>query len=201
MRKKKNVKQIVFIRHGQSEYNVKNKFYGWHDPDLTDLGRKQALELSERITKYIDPEVILCSDLKRAVNTAIPIAKKFGKKPVIYKEFREINHGDWEGMTFDEIKTEFPDEAGIWIENSKIFRYPNGENYIDTYNRAKKILDKELKKYDSLILVAHFGTIDSLLSGIFFGEPVSENGFKADNATVIKFEIIDGKAILYNFNL
>lgn len=201
IKKYKSVKQIVFVRHGQSEYNVAHKFYGWHDPDLTDLGRQQAAEVAAKIQDFIEPEIVICSDLKRAVNTANPIAEKFGMEPVQFKSLREINHGEWEGLTLEEIENEHTEEAGIWAENPKLYRFPNGENYVDAYARARKTLDSQLRKHDKLILVAHYGTIDSLLSGIFFGDPVSDNAFCAYNASIIKFALIDGEAVLYYFNV
>ncbi len=199
--KKRDIKKVVFIRHGQSEYNVENKFYGWHDPDLTDLGREQALEVAAKIADYIEPDAVLCSDLKRAVNTATPIAEKFGLEPIQLEAFREINVGDWEGMTYPEIKASYPEEIENWENSKKKFRFPSGENYIDLYERAKKELDLQLEKYDNIILVSHFGLIESLLSGIFFGNPISENGFHAENAKIIKFALKGERAVLYNFNM
>ncbi len=194
-------KNIVFVRHGQSIYNEEGKFYGWSNPDLTDLGRKQAIELASKIKDFINPDIVISSDLKRAYNTALPIAEVFGLKPVCFEDLREIRNGDWEGIKVEDVKNLYPEKFQEFLNEPKTFTFPNGECYLEVYKRAKKVFDEQLELYDSIILVAHYGTIDALLSGIFFANPLSPNSFIARNSTIINFEIVDGKALLHYFNV
>ncbi len=194
-------KQIVFVRHGQSVYNQEYRFYGWSDPELTDLGREQASEAAAKIRDYITPDRVICSDLKRAYDTALPIARVFDLEPVKFEGLREIKNGDWEAIKVDDVKKKYPELFKQFLVEQKTFTFPNGENYFDVYKRARKVFDEQLELCDSMILVAHYGVIDSLLSGIFFGNPTSKNAFLARNAKIIKFEIVDGQAILHYFNV
>ncbi len=193
-------KEIVFVRHGQSVYNLEYRFYGWSDPELTDLGREQAEEAAKKIRDFINPDRIICSDLKRAYDTALPIAKVFDLEPIKFEGLREIRNGDWEATRVDDVKKQYPELFKQFLVEQKEFTFPNGENYFDVYKRAKKVFDEQLELSNSMILVAHYGVIDALLSGIFFGNPVSKNGFLARNAKIIKFDIVNGQAILQYFN-
>lgn len=194
MEQAKNAKTLVLIRHGQSVYNLQKKFYGWHDPELTDLGRKQAEEILDRIDEYIEPDCIVSSDLIRAVDTAIPIAKKYSLELQEFKDFRELNHGDYEGLSFEEIAERNQKDIDKICRNSKYFNFPNGENYDELYQRARKRLDILLEDYNNIILVGHYGTIDSLMTGLFFGTPMSDNFFDIKNATINKIRFYqDGK--------
>ncbi len=196
-----NTKKIVFIRHGESEYNRDNKFYGWHNPDLTDLGRSQAERVAGIIKDYINPDIVICSDLKRAYNTAIPIANVFGKEPIKFEGLREVYNGDWEGVPYEEVKKKYPDEFERWLNGDKDFAFPSGENYYQLYERSRKVFDEQLAKCDSMILVAHYGTIECLLSGIFFGQPVSKSLFVPKNSSIIRFEYDGDRALLTDFNV
>ena len=63
--------KTVWVRHGQSEYNVQDIATGWHDPELTELGCQQALEIAEKLSnKYLEIAEIYSSDLRRSYNTA-----------------------------------------------------------------------------------------------------------------------------------
>ena len=69
-----------FVRHGQSIYNLENKFTGWHDPSLSELGEKQALETAKKLSKY-DIDVVYSSALSRSKETAEIIIKNHPNSP------------------------------------------------------------------------------------------------------------------------
>ncbi len=194
-------KKLVFVRHGQSVYNVERRFYGWEDCDLTDLGREQAEIVAAKIKNYIEPDIIISSDLKRAYNTAKPIADVYGMDVVKYKDLRELYVGDWEGKKIEDLKSSEPENFERFIIEQKKFHFPNGESYYELYQRARKQLDEVLEEHSSVIMVAHYGVIDTLLSGLFFKDPTSLNSFVAKNSSIIYFELIGEQAILHNFNV
>ncbi len=194
-------KKLVFVRHGQSVYNVERRFYGWEDCDLTDLGRKQALEVASKIKEYIEPDIIISSDLKRAYETAKPIAKVFDMEVHKFKELREVYVGSWEGKKVEELEKNEPEALDRFVIEQKKFQFPDGESYYDVYKRARKKLDEVLENNNSVIMVAHYGIIDALLSGIFFDDPASSNCFVAENSSIIYFELLGDQAILHKFNV
>ena len=89
---------IYILRHGQSVTNESGVFSGSNEVDLSPLGEKQAEKASEYLID-MGIDFIYSSPLSRAVNTALPLAKKLGKQIEIEKDFREICFGSWEGKT------------------------------------------------------------------------------------------------------
>src|SRR4029078_7240591 len=85
--------RVLLARHGQSEWNAVGRWQGQADPPLSDLGRKQALVAADRIGTV---DVIVSSDLERAVQTAFIISEALGVGPVITNELlRERDAGEW----------------------------------------------------------------------------------------------------------
>jgi len=112
--------KLFLIRHGESDGNVKRKFSGFQDVDLTEKGVWQAKRLARRL-EGVRIDSVYCSDLKRARHTAEIIFKARGIDIISNPKFREINFGAWEGYTFEEIKEKFGygDEFNHLMENIK----------------------------------------------------------------------------------
>ena len=95
-----------FVRHGQSIYNLENKFTGWHNPSLSELGEKQALETAKKLSKY-DIDVVYSSALSRSKETAEIIIKNHpgSTKDIISDQLlNERNYGNWSGKNKEEVK-------------------------------------------------------------------------------------------------
>jgi len=152
--------KIYFATHSTSKDNEAHISSGWKDVELSRLGIKQAKELGE-IFKDIKIDLICCSDLKRAVDTA-KIA--FGDKyPIIIdKRLRELNYGDFNGK---------PKEVVGPMKKDKIKEpFPNGESYEQVMKRIHEFY-KELKKKHSnktVLVIGHRATqygLDTLIDG------------------------------------
>ena len=90
--------KVVFIRHGETEWNADGRYQGQSDVALSDTGRAQAALLADHFpVEKID--VIYSSDLVRAFDTALAVAGRFGLPVHREPAFREISFGDWEGLT------------------------------------------------------------------------------------------------------
>ena len=95
-----------FVRHGQSTYNLENRFTGWHNPSLSELGQKQATETAKKLSEY-SIDVIYTSDLSRAKETAEIIIKNHPNAPkniIANKLLNERNYGEWAGKNKEEVK-------------------------------------------------------------------------------------------------
>lgn len=98
--------RILLVRHGQSEWNAQGRWQGHADPPLSDLGRQQAFSAAQRVGSV---DVIVASDLQRALHTAHIIAEQIGVGPVIVEPlFRERDAGEWSGLTRAEIDERYP---------------------------------------------------------------------------------------------
>jgi len=97
---------ILLVRHGQSEWNAQGRWQGQADPPLSELGREQAFRAAAKIGSV---DVIVSSDLDRALHTARIISEQIGVGPVIIEPlFRERDAGEWSGLTREEIVAGWP---------------------------------------------------------------------------------------------
>lgn len=159
---------LFLVRHGETEWNKLGKFQGSMDIALSDEGIKQAKYVSKRFNGNFD--CIYASPLKRAVETAKTIAEGTNIEPIIYKDLREINFGDWEGLTVSEISSKFPKEYEIWKTDKNEAPICKGDLSIKraslrASNAIQTIVKENIGK--KIIIVAHGGIIKAGLIGLF----------------------------------
>lgn len=106
-------RRVVCWRHGQTIWNVENRFQGQTDIPLNDAGRAQAVRAA-RMLAALKPDAIICSDLQRAHETAQALGRLTGLEVRQDKDLRERSGGDWEGLTGAEIRAGWPDEYLKW---------------------------------------------------------------------------------------
>jgi isoleucyl-tRNA synthetase/GNAT superfamily N-acetyltransferase len=149
---------ITFIRHGATDNNDAGKFQGSQNIPLNDKGRAQAEEARE---KFKDFDVILSAPLNRATETAKILFEN--AKIEIDERLREKNHGDWEGMTPDEILKEYPQ-----VKTKDEIRWsdaPNGDSFEkDLKPRVREFLQDVQKKYAGkrIAVITHRATLCAL---------------------------------------
>jgi broad specificity phosphatase PhoE len=138
--------KITYFVHGTTTDNENGISTGWNHGELSELGKKQSLKLKETI-KDRKFDVIFCSDLKRAVETANLV---FDNMPIIQdKGLRECNYGDLNGASSEKV------ESMIFDCIDKPF--PNGESYMDVEKRIRDFLNYLLDKYPgkTIAIVSH----------------------------------------------
>jgi len=129
-------KKIYLVRHGKIRINEDQKiFIGQIDLPLDEVGEEQACSLGEILSK-VKISSVFCSDLKRSVATAEKISIYHGISPIIKPELREIDLGDWDGLTFSEVIRRYPAEFKQRGKNIVNFRPPNGESFFDCGKRV-----------------------------------------------------------------
>ena len=171
--------KVYLARHGESEGNIKNVFYGRTDFPLTEKGREEAVNLGREIALY-KIERCYSSTLIRARHTA-ELALKDLKMPIsLHDELMEQDMGEWECLEFTEIvKDPIKDGARLvrgWAE----VQVPGGENFEDVKNRVKPLLNKILEKNEDVLIVAHYGSLTAICAMLL--------GFDDETAGVLNFE-------------
>lgn len=158
---------LLIIRHGFSLGNKQRIFTGQLDVPLDDAGRAQARSIADYILQNFHVDGIYTSDLSRACDTVMPIAKALGLPVVKTPSFREINEGNWQGMTFEELAAAFPVEFTLHKENPSVGYYDGGENYADVFARGSRALEQIARDYDgkTVVIGTHGGFIRALLHG------------------------------------
>lgn len=132
--------KLYLIRHAESEWNPMGRYQGLLDPDLSERGKRQALLLSEELSK-VHVDVIYSSPLKRTMETAKAVAHKHGLEVKEEKRIIEIDHGVWSGMLVDEVREKYPQDFKTWLEEPHKVKFPNGESLKDVHARVKDFLD------------------------------------------------------------
>ncbi len=157
------------VRHGQSVSNVTGHWQGHGDSPLSEHGVEQAQALAERLSGATFDR-ILSSDLSRAADTARAVGARIGMTPELLSRWREIDVGDWEGLTRDEVKETFPEQIEA-LKSGKPIKIGGAESWLDLAQRvngAFQDLRSELQPGQRAVVFAHGGVIASLV-GVLFG--------------------------------
>jgi len=184
----------VWVRHGQSEYNLENKSTGWHDPDLTELGKEEAHKAGTILAEqYTEIASLYCSDLRRSFNTANIISESTGWNitPQVSPAIRERDYGDWSGKNKDQIKQLLGEEQFVNIRRGWDIGPANGESLRDTAARVYGFLKEIEDRSNELphIIVCHGNTIRA--AAVVLGKRTPED--------VHEFEVHTGEVIEWDF--
>jgi probable phosphoglycerate mutase len=168
------VTTLYFVRHAETEWHKENRYAGHTDIQLTEFGHRQAAELIPWI-KAVNPNVIASSDSLRAKDTARPLAESLGKDHVIEPRFREVNFGEIEGLTPDEMLVQYPELRAAFILNPADTKMPGGESGKEAVDRAIPALNELLSREENetIVVVCH-GTLMRLLTCSLLGINLNE---------------------------
>lgn len=189
---------LVLVRHGQSEWNEKNLFTGWRDPDLTKQGVEEAHESGRAIkAKDLQFDVAFTSVLTRAKNTNRIILEEIGQTnlPVIENQaLNERDYGDLSGLNKDDARKKWGEEqVHIWRRSYDI-PPPGGESLKDTAARVLPYFDKEILprvlKGERVLISAHGNSLRSLVMQLD----------KLTQEQVLKLNIATGAPIVYRLD-
>lgn len=154
--------KIYLIRHAESIANTKGIYQGQsYNTGLSLLGRKQARALVKTF-RQIKFDIIFSSPLKRSLETS----KNLSGRLVIEKSIIETNHGLWEGLSKDEVSGRWPKIYKSWNKAPAEVRFPGGEKFEDTANRAFRWFKELTNKEGTFAVVTHISIIQSILCKI-----------------------------------
>ena len=190
--------ELILVRHGESIANTKQLYCGWLETELTDKGINQG----KKVGKYLKCQKIdkiFSSSSKRALDTAININRElyFPVKEIeIEEDLRELYFGLFEGKTYKEICNEYKEEADKWFNDYINYSTPQGESLKDLALRSKAFLNKIKKEEGRILCITHGGTIKVILSELLGLDLKCFWSLQIDQCCVVKFNIVDGYAIL-----
>ena len=182
--------RLYLIRHGETEWNKARRFQGWTDIQLSAEGEEQARLLGERFIK-IKIDEIYASPLKRAVATAKPIAEVQGLDVITKDNFKEINFGEWEGMTAPEISAKYGKDFDDFIVAPEKGVFPGDISFDRVTSRIKIGLDEILegKKDKNIVIVSHGGIIRLMIKYLMQFDGEWYNKTWIDNTAISLVEI------------
>jgi len=159
----KSRQRIVLWRHGQTNWNIENRFQGHSDIPLNDVGLQQA-ERAAPLLLALRPSKIISSDLIRAQQTAAALAKISTLDVAIDPGLRETNGGNWEGKTGAENRAEDYDRFVNWLDGDDQPAGQTGERRSEIAARAVNAINAALHEdVSTLIVVTHGGTARCIL--------------------------------------
>ena len=192
-----NDRLLVLVRHGQSEWNLKNLFTGWKDVDLTEQGVAEARAAGRKLkAQGLKFDVAYTSALKRANRTLDLILEEMGQTVPIVRDqaLNERDYGDLVGMNKDDARKKWGEEQVLIWRRSYDVPPPGGESLKDTVARAlpyfvQEILPRVLRGERTLIS-AHGNSLRALIMVLERLTPEK----------ILKRELATGVPIIYRLN-
>ena len=190
---------LVLVRHGQSEWNKKNLFTGWKDPELTYQGIEEAIKAGKHLkTKNMKFDIMFTSDLFRAQETGRLILENMGQSdiPVIKNQcLNERNYGDLAGLNKDDAREKWGEEqVHVWRRSFDV-PPPGGESLKDTAERVLPYFHSEIfpKVEDGLdvLIAAHGNSLRALVMEL---EEINSD-------EIVKLEIATGDPLTYEYSM
>jgi 2,3-bisphosphoglycerate-dependent phosphoglycerate mutase len=151
-------KEVLLVRHGETDDNAADRFQGQLDTRLNDRGREQARALA----RLLAPEglrAMYSSPLLRACETAEIIGARLGLQPVLDARLMEADSGDWSGRLYAEIIGAQPGSFDAWRAADPAFRFPNGESVAEQAARVAAALSDVRAGPLPAVVVCHGGVI------------------------------------------
>ncbi|MET4082905.1 2,3-bisphosphoglycerate-dependent phosphoglycerate mutase [Pedobacter sp. UYP30] len=187
--------KLILVRHGQSKFNLENRFTGWQDIDITPTGIKEAEAAGEQL-KSEKINIIFTSKLIRAQHTVKIIQQIAGLENIVVIEDKALNersYGLLEGLNKSDTAAKYgTEQVHIWRRSFDV-PPPGGESLKDTYDRVLPYFEAhikpELDKGLNVLIVAHGNSLRAL---IMFLERLSP-------AEMVEREIATGVPIIYNW--
>jgi alpha-ribazole phosphatase len=148
------VSRLILVRHCEPQEDTRGLCYGRLDIGLSDAGREHAERLGEALARH-EWDAVYSSPRLRARETAVAV----NREVVIDDDLREIDFGELEGRSYDEIAATDPELYRAWMERPTTVRFPGGESFAELKVRALEALDRIRATHESAVVVTHGGVL------------------------------------------
>jgi broad specificity phosphatase PhoE len=193
---------ILLVRHGQTAWNLEERFRGQVDLPLDDVGLRQAEAVGQRLAGAWQPAAIYTSPLQRTHHTADAIARACGLRTAIHLGLLDINYGALAGLTLKEAAKQHSDLARTWQQAPHTVHFPGGESLADTRGRAEVALSEIVARHPDqvVVLVTHVVVCRLLLCSLLGLDNSHFWQFQPATASLSVFEISEGRSTLLSVN-
>lgn len=193
---------VILVRHGQTEWNRFERFRGRADVPLNEAGILQAAATGERVAAEWQPSAIYTSPLSRSVKTAEAIAMHFGLPVQAMAELADIDYGEWQGLSPEEVSHTWKTELENWYEKPHLARIPGGESLSELRERAMKAVNELIGRHPggTIVIVGHTVINRIILLGVL---GLGNDRFwriKQDTCAINVFEAENGEFTLVSLN-
>jgi alpha-ribazole phosphatase len=156
--------RLVLVRHAETEESARGRCYGRLDVGLSPEGRRSSEELGA-VLAATPLVAVYSSPLLRSLDTATAIATAQALEPVVEDRLREIDFGELEGLTYDEIQDGWAELYRAWMERPTQVTFPGGEGFADLRDRVLSVIGaiRERHEGEAVGVVAHGGVVRVVL--------------------------------------
>ena len=156
--------RLLLLRHGQTELSRERRYSGRGNPDLTDMGRRQAHDAARYLSAKGGISAVVSSPLARAFDTAKAAADALGLSVTVDDDLIETDFGEWEGLTFAEAAQRHPEIHRRWLRDTGL-PAPGGESFDEVAGRVARVRDRLIAEHGdaTVLVVSHVTPIKTLL--------------------------------------
>jgi broad specificity phosphatase PhoE len=187
------MKKCFLVRHGATD--MAGRFCGHSDPPLNRAGHIQIERVASLLP--VTPEAIYSSDLLRARESADVVAAHFRVSVRIRPGLREIDFGQWEGLSWEQIEQRFPTESTLWLERFPAGVVPFGEQYDQFAIRVKSEIAFLASEAESrnVLAVTHGGVIRTALTEVFGMTSDDAVRLSADYGAIVDLSALEARPL------
>ena len=194
--------RLVLVRHGETDYNRRGLALGRADAPLNETGRSQAECVREALA-CVPLTAVYASPLARAVDTATSIAAAHGMEVQIEHGLVEMDIGEVEGLTFPELRKQYPALAQNWGgADGPTFRMPGGERLVDVQRRAVDAIEVLAARHqdETFCVVTHNFVILSFLASVLGIELAQFRRLRHGVAAIAEIDVRPGRSRVVRLN-
>ncbi|MGL3148934.1 histidine phosphatase family protein [Microbacterium sp. A82] len=199
---------VHLVRHGESLWNVEGRYQGQQDSGLTEDGRAQAAQFAAAFSREVPhPDVVFSSDLPRVRDTAAKYVERVGVPVREDEALREMNVGDWAGMTLEDAEEKYPEIVTAVAAGADIARGVGGETFAQTRERVVSAIGRvvdvlESREGDGIAVIFTSGNPIRLAAAHMLGIPSPGHMVLGapDNCSVTTFRLRDGRSEVVRYN-
>ncbi|MGD0276696.1 MAG: histidine phosphatase family protein [Syntrophales bacterium] len=191
--------KMILVRHGETLWNREGRVQGTSDIALSDMGRLQVKRLAESL-RDDNIKNVYSSPLNRAYETASIIVERISIPIQLESELREMDQGDFEGVSHRELTAEHKPFLQQWLKDPASVKMPNGESLLEVQDRAWKVINNIFRNMDNTLIVSHNFTLTTIICKIN-GISLSDFGkIHVGLASKTIINVLDGEARLELLN-
>ncbi|OFK94516.1 bifunctional RNase H/acid phosphatase [Corynebacterium sp. HMSC068H04] len=192
--------RFILLRHGQTAMSAAKQYSGRANPELTELGKKQALAAAQALADtHID--AVVCSPLRRCQQTAAAVVKGRELRVETVEDLIEVDFGRWEGKTFAEADAADPELHARWLKDTSV-ACPGGESLRAVHRRVSAARRELQQRFagQTVLVVSHVNPIKSFVRQALDSGPQTPNHLFLELASLSEVEFFDGGSTLHRFN-
>lgn len=192
--------RFILLRHGQTAMSATKQYSGRANPELTELGKKQALAAAQALADtHID--AVVCSPLRRCQQTAAAVVEGRELHVETVDDLIEVDFGRWEGKTFAEADAADPELHARWLKDTSV-ACPGGESLRAVHRRVSAARRELQQRFagQTVLVVSHVNPIKSFVRQALDSGPQTPNHLFLELASLSEVEFFEGGSTLHRFN-